>query len=438
MKTYVFGHKNPDTDSVCSSIAYSYFLNQTGLDTKPMLLGELRKEARFVLDYFNVNEPELIKNLKIQAINLNYDKLPPLSEDTPIDKCFDQMEKQNIHSLPVINDNGILLGICSMSDIAKYLIKFLKDGSSPNSIKVKDLIHKDNIITFYEDDYLDDIKELMLKTTYRNYPVVDRNKKYLGLLGRRHLINPGKKNVILVDHNEVNQSADGIEEAEILQILDHHKIGGIKTKNPIKFINLPVGSSCTIVYKQFKENNIKIPYNIAGLLLSGIISDTLLFKSPTCTKIDIDTVTSLNEILNIDVEDYAKSMFKKGTSIDGLSINEIIFSDFKDFFSNDKKIGISQIFTLDINKIQEMKDNLIKYISDYALKNGYYLLIIAVTDIMEEGSYIYHYSSDKSIIKNVFKLNSQGDFANYLVSRKKQIVPQIFEYLENNISHTKS
>lgn len=431
MSIYVFGHKNPDTDSVCASISYSYFLNKTGHSTIPMILGELRKEAKFVLDYFRVETPKLLNNLKIQVMNLNYDKIPPLYENTSIENCFRAMEKYNIHSLPVVDRDNKLLGICSMSDIAKYLMNIIQNNSKNIKITVKDIIHYENIITFYEDDFFDDIKEIMLSTTYRNYPIIGKNKEYLGLLGRRHLINPGKKSVILVDHNEFNQSCDGIEESEILQILDHHKIGGIKTNNPIKFINLPVGSSCTIVYQQFKNNKIKIPYEMAGLIVSGIISDTLLFKSPTCTKEDIDAVTELNKILDIDINKYANLMFKTGSSIEGLSIEEIIFNDFKDFTIDSKKIGISQLFTLDIIKIKNRKAEFIDYISQFAKTNGYYMILIAITDIIQEGSYIYYYSNDETIVKNAFSINSQGDFAEYIVSRKKQIVPQIFNYIEN-------
>ena len=253
----------------------------------------------------------------------------------------------------------------------------------------------------------------------------------MGMLGRKHLLKPGRQKVILVDHNEFSQSATGIEEANILEIVDHHKIGGITTNEPIVFINMTVGSTCTIVYELFKNSNIKIPRHIAGCLISGILSDTMYFKSPTCTKKDIEAVQAINDILNLDLDDYTQKMFKAGSSIEGMTLKELLYNDFKEFNLKGRKIAISQLFTMDIEELEEKKEELLKYMKDIYEQNNYNILLLAVTDMVKEGSYMYYISDDKSIIRQSFDLDeSQGAFSPMTVSRKKQIVPMITNTLE--------
>ena len=295
MSLLVFGHKNPDTDSICSSISLSYLKNQLGIEAKPYALGEVRKEAQFVLDYFKVDAPEVLTT----------------------------------------------------------------------SIKGLD--------------------------------------------------------VVLVDHNEYAQSHDELKEANLVEIVDHHKIGGITTDVPINFRVMPVGCSCTVIYNMFKENNIEIPYNIAGLLLSAILSDTLLFKSPTTTQTDIDACEALNKIVNVDMESYAMEMFKAGTSLDEFSIEEIVNMDFKEFEMSGKRVGIGQVFTLDIDSIFAKKDDFLAYINS----TDYDMLVLAITDIIKEGSYLIYKAEDK-VISQAFNVNAeQGVFAAGVVSRKKQLVPNL-------------
>lgn len=301
MSLLIFGHKNPDTDSICSSISLSYLKNQLGVEAKPYALGEVRKEAKFVLDYFKVDAPEILTT----------------------------------------------------------------------SIKGLD--------------------------------------------------------VALVDHNEYAQSHDELKEANLIEIVDHHKIGGITTDVPISFRVMPVGCSCTVIYNMFKENNIEIPYNIAGLLLSAILSDTLLFKSPTTTQKDIDACKALNEIVNIDMESYAMEMFKAGTSLDEFSIEEIVNMDFKEFDMSGKRVGIGQVFTLDIDSVLSKKDEFLSYINS----TDYDMLVLAVTDIIKEGSYLI-YKSEDNVISKAFNIDAkQGVFAEGVVSRKKQLVPNLTEAIKN-------
>lgn len=241
-------------------------------------------------------------------------------------------------------------------------------------------------------------------------------------------MNPNKKKVILVDHNEYDQSAEGLQEAEILEIIDHHKIGDISTSMPINFRNMPVGSTCTIVYNMYRESGVDIPYDIAGLMLAGIISDTLLLKSPTTTARDREAVQELNEVVGLNLESYSMDMFRAGTSLEGYSIEEIFYRDFKDFHMEQGRVGIGQVFTLDIDSVFSRKDEFIDFIDKVYIDKGYYLTLLLITDIVKEGSYLLYRSANSSIIPLSFNVEAcQGVFVKDLVSRKKQVIPRIAE-----------
>ena len=294
---------------------------------------------------------------------------------------------------------------------------------------VDDIMKKSDIMMFSEEDYLNDCKEDIEQSKHSKFPIISKDKKYLGLLSRSHLINPKKKKVILVDHNEMNQSADGIEEAEILEVIDHHKIGDIKTSIPISFRNTPVGSTSTIIFQMYRENNVELSKDIAGLILSGIISDTLLFKSPTTTERDKYAVNELLKIVDLDLHEYAMDMFRAGTSLEGKTLEEIIYQDFKKFNLVYKNVGISQVFTLDINEIMNRKEEFVKLIDDIT-SDKYYLIIMAVTDIVNEGSYIFYTSSKEKLVRMIFEEDvHQGIYIDKCISRKKQIVPKVINAL---------
>uniref|UniRef100_UPI003AB6015A putative manganese-dependent inorganic diphosphatase n=1 Tax=Intestinibacter bartlettii TaxID=261299 RepID=UPI003AB6015A len=384
MSLLVFGHKNPDTDSICSAISLAHLKNELGVEATPYALGEVRKEAQYALDYFGVKAPKVLEDVKIQVKDLSYDKVKSLKPSDSVLNAYNTMIEKGTKTLPVVSVDGKFEGIITMVEIAKSLMyqhfrkvniplenvcynlkgevlvqcndvfdgrvttlsygmeeimNLLSEGdiaivgnrydiieyaidtkvslliltgkatlndeltalakangvtvisvdvdtyTASNLInqcaEIEDIITRENLVLFNENDYVDDVKETMLSTNFRAYPVVDDNSKFLGLVSRRHLLNPTKKNVVLVDHNEFAQSADGIEQANIVEIVDHHKIGGISTDLPISVRVSPVGCCSTIIYNLYKENNVEVPKHIAGLLLSAILSDTLIFKSPT-------------------------------------------------------------------------------------------------------------------------------------------------------------
>jgi manganese-dependent inorganic pyrophosphatase len=533
----IFGHKTPDTDSVCAAIALSELKNELNEASVPYILGNINKETEFVLKYFNVEIPKILNNVKIQIKDLDYDRVKPFNKNQSVHFAYFNMNENKLRTLPIVDDEGFLAGIVTMKDIAmslintdqqylctsydniietligKSLLKFdeIIDGEitvasfeettlrrsailnknsivivgdrydvikyaveigvkliivtgdmevSPDLIEqaeinkvniirtpyhtyytaknislskyVKDIMKDKDIMMFSDDDYLNDCKEDIEQSKHSKFPIISSDKKYVGLLSRNHLINPQRKKVILVDHNEMNQSADGLDEAEILEVIDHHKIGDIRTSIPIIFRNIPVGSSNTIIYHLYKENNVRIKKETAGLMLSGIISDTLLFKSPTTTEKDLVAVDELLKIVDLDLHKYAMEMFKAGTSLEGYTIEEILFQDFKKFNLVYKNVGISQVFTLDINQIMNRKSEFIKLIDDITLDKDYFLIIMAVTDIVNEGSYIFYTSSKERLVKGIFEEENvyQGIYVDKCVSRKKQIVPRVINALK--------
>ncbi|RKD27649.1 manganese-dependent inorganic pyrophosphatase [Caminicella sporogenes DSM 14501] len=533
---FVFGHRNPDTDSVASAIALSYLKNKLGYNTIPCVLGDLNKETEYILDKFEIEKPKLLDNVKTQIKDLDYDKVDSIGPYDTILTAYKIMESRKIRTLPIVDKSGKLLGIVTMKDIAMELIrgdfyslktrinnivdnlegeilvgedkeiegkisvvafyydtikedkilnensivivgdrydivdysieckvkliiitggkklpeKYLKKAQKNNvdiiSVKgdtytISKLINQCNyissimkdrdIIKFYEREYLEDVKEVLLTSKHSNYPIVNDDNQFLGFMNRRHILNPNRKKVILVDHNESNQSIEGLSEAEIIEVVDHHKIGNISTSSPILFRNMPVGSTCTIVYKMYKEYGIDVEDKIAGILISGIISDTMFFKSPTTTEEDKKAVYELNSVLKLDLEKYAMDMFRAGTSLEGQSIDEIFLKDFKEFTVKEKTIGISQVFTLDIEQIFNKKDEFLSYINDIHKNKQYYLTLLLITDILKEGSYIFYKSENDKIITVAFnKEGKQGMFVESLVSRKKQVLPKILEAIE--------
>jgi manganese-dependent inorganic pyrophosphatase len=306
--------------------------------------------------------------------------------------------------------------------------KIISFANKVESIMVKE---KD-IEKLYSESYLEDFKELLSSSGHSKFPVTDKDGKYLGILSRRHIIKPSKKKVILVDHNELEQSAEGIEEAEILEVVDHHKIGSIATTLPIRFRNEPVGSTNTIIYELYKEKSIDMPNEIAGLVMSGIISDTLFFKSPTTTIKDKNYAHEIAGKIGINIEKYAFEMFRAGTSIEGMTQEEIFYSDYKEFEHKSVKFGISQVFTLDIDKIIEDEESTLELLKKKTKEKEIDVIISVFTDILKEGSYVIGYSEIKGILKSAFKIgeDNKGVFLEGVVSRKKQIVPKIMDGIE--------
>lgn len=529
MPILIFGHKNPDTDSVASAIALSNLKNQIGINTIPCVLGNVNRESQYVLDYFNLPYPLYIKDVRIQVKDLEYDFAEGISPNQSIVSTYNLMDEMKLHTVGVVDEDNKLIGIISMQNIAMGLIygdfyhletslenllndldgrllsgkrqffngqisvvayyyetvlgkidennivivgdrydiieyaikskvqlivitggneipqKYIELAESNDVTMIlvpKDtyyiskiinmcnyvtkIMRQSNIVKFNEMEYLDEVREELSHSHFRNYPVINNEGKFLGFIGRKHIINPARKKVILVDHNEYNQSADGLDQAEILEVIDHHKIGDISTSMPINFRNSPVGSTCTIIYNMYQEHKIEIPFNIAGLLLSGILSDTLLFKSPTTTHEDKKAVDQLNKILGLDLDKFAMDMFKFGTSLEGQSIEEVFYKDFKQFQLETFKAGISQVFTLDIDDVFNRRDLFINYIQKVHKQANYDITLLLITDILKEGSYILYECKHSNLISAAFNTeDQQGIFVNGIVSRKKQVIPKL-------------
>ena len=355
-------------------------------------------------------------------------------------------DRHAIHEY-AINSNIKLLIVTGSNDVLKENIELAKknkvniirtnlDTFSASKLiglsnKVKNILHRESI-TFKESDFYDDFVEETKKLKHNNYPIVNSSDKCLGLIRVTDIVEKNNKKVLLVDHQEAEQSAPGLEEAEIVGIVDHHKIGNISTKLPINFRNMAVGSSNTIIYQLYKENNVKVPKEIGGLMISGILSDTLILQSPTTTDLDRETVKELSKLLKIDYEKYALGMFKAGTSLKGKTYEEIINTDLKTFTSGDTKFAVAQVFTLDADEISKDIDNYIKSLEENNTKLGCEFTMLCFTDVIKNGSYVIYTEKAKDILASGFK-KAKFDQMTYipgLASRKKQMVPVILSELE--------
>lgn len=297
---------------------------------------------------------------------------------------------------------------------------------------VYSIINQDNIISFNQNETLHHIRKITSEYKYSNYPITDDNNKCLGLLRLGDIDDHKKKQAILVDHNEYEQSVEGLNEADIVEIIDHHKIGTIGTSMPINFRNMPVGSTNTIIYLLYLENQIDIPKQIAGLMLSGILSDTLILKSPTTTELDKQAVRALSMIAGLDCHTYGMEMIKAGTSLKGMSIEQVLYNDFKEFHINEQNVGIGQVLTLDIDEIKSKEIEYINTIEAKAVEKNDAVIALFITDIIKHGSYIYFNESAQEILRKSFGLEDlkQGTFLPDLISRKKQLLPKIMKIME--------
>ena len=504
-KVYVFGHQKPDTDSVTSSIAYAYLKNRLGVNAEERILGDINKETKFVLKYFNVKKPQYLDSVKLQLKDINYYRNYFINCDSSLNDTYNYLIDNCITGIPVVDDNKKLLGIVTIKDFIynlktrnnylntsyQHIIDILK-GESKNKISdsikgyikvkdesvfiidkeintvittkysnngyklfnninvictnkslvdvirllpwsnyVKDFISKDRIIKFSEDMYYDDFIKETNHLKFNNYPVIGKGDKCKGLIRITDINSKERKKVILVDHNELSQSVDGLEEAEIIEIIDHHKIG-TSTNNPISFRNMTVGSTNTIIYQMYIENNIDIPYDIAGLMISGILSDTLGLTSSTTTDIDIRVVKDLEHILNLDYKEFFYKMLEAGTSIIGETIDDIVRQDLKYFQVGNIRYAISQMITLDINNIIKEKNKYLEVITEYKKNHNLELMIFIITDVIKKGSYLLYTDGIENMLKEIYHLDDvyEGVFIDNLTSRKKQVVPYVNEYLK--------
>lgn len=541
-KIYVVGHKNPDTDSICSAIAYAALKKElTGKHYVARRAGRLNEETQYVLEYFGVEVPKLLSDLRVQIRDVDLRRAENLNGSVSIKTAWAQMKELNIKTLP-IGRNNKLEGLITVGDIARsymdvydsnilarsktqyrniastidgkiisgnehsYVSKgkvaiaassrqlmsdfvdeddlvilgdrieaqqlaidinvscmvVCGDARIPNeilkqakekeivviasphdtftvarlinqSIPVRHFMTKDELITFYPKDYVDDVKEVMARKKYRDFPVVDINGDFQGFISRRRLLNCRKKQVILVDHNEESQAVDGIEQADVLEIIDHHRLNSIQTIGPVVFRNQPVGCTATIIYQMYQEYNKPVNPVIAGLLCSAIISDTLLFRSPTCTLLDEDAAKELAEIAGINMEELAQAMFKAGSNLQGKNAEEICFLDFKQFTVNDTVFGVGQVNSMSAKELTEIKTQIESELDKIRQNHRLDMIFFMLTNIMTESSELLCVgpeAREKAI--SAFDLNEKSDtlYLKGVVSRKKQLVPAIVEALQ--------
>lgn len=541
-KIYVVGHKNPDTDSICSAIAYAALKKElTGKDYVARRAGRLNEETQYVLEYFGVEVPKLLSDLRVQVRDVDLRRAENLNGSVSIKTAWAQMKELNIKTLP-IGRNNKLEGLITVGDIARsymdvydsnilarsktqyrniastidgkiisgnehsYVSKgkvaiaassrqlmsdfvdeddlvilgdrieaqqlaidinvscivVCGDARIPNeilkqakekeivviasphdtftvarlinqSIPVRHFMTKEELITFYPKDYVDDVKEVMARKKYRDFPVIDINGDFQGFISRRRLLNCRKKQVILVDHNEESQAVDGIEQADVLEIIDHHRLNSIQTIGPVVFRNQPVGCTATIIYQMYQEYNKLVNPVIAGLLCSAIISDTLLFRSPTCTLLDEHAAKELAEIAGINMEELAQAMFKAGSNLQGKSAEEICFLDFKQFTVNDTVFGVGQVNSMSAKELTEIKTQIESELDKIRQNHRLDMIFFMLTNIMTESSELLCVgpeAREKAI--SAFDLNGKSDtlYLKGVVSRKKQLVPAIVEALQ--------
>ncbi|MGL4730170.1 MAG: putative manganese-dependent inorganic diphosphatase [Clostridium sp.] len=538
---YITGHKNPDSDSICSALAYAEFKNKTQKTPATAIrLGEINNETKFILNYFGVEAPKFVKTVKTQIADLEIDTVAPISPDISLKMAWSIMKKLNCKTLPVVDENERLIGITSVSNLtSSYLdiwdnyilaksntkldnildtlsakVEYLSDENlelkgkiavanmSPNdektiieehdivicgdrediqnfvvskkvdlmiitgnreplpgiiekakeanctiivtpydtfttsrlitqSIPVSHVMTNNNLISFEVSDFVDDIKDIMLETRYRSYPVTDENGKVIGTISRYHLINQTKKKVILMDHNEKAQSVDGIEDADVVEIIDHHRIADIQTGLPIYFRNEPVGSTSTIVASIYFENGIRPSKQIAGILCGAIISDTLLLKSPTSTLVDEIVLKRLAQIADINLEEFANEMFKAATSLEGKSAKEIFHQDYKTFTIGETKIGVGQVTTTYIDGFKDLKDDLIALMQNIANESNLEMVTLMITDIFNGGS-LFLVCGNKDLFIKAFNTTLKDDsvYLDGVVSRKKQVIPPLTEAID--------
>ncbi len=536
-KVYVFGHRRPDTDSVTAAITLSYLKNQLGVNAVPVVLSDINNETKYALDFFKVDTPKYLNDVKVKVKDLNYSKKYFITDKTSVYQGFLAMTNAKIHKIPVVDEAQHLVGILSMGDIAEdqlsnelhhlkasydnilevlngtaltrfdeeiegeafvasykstTIIETIKiDRSSivimgdrhsvieyavnnkarliiltgGSNIKPEHVeIAKANKVNIIKTDYdtfkvtrifnlckyaseivsvknvlciqeLDDVKEFISianQTKYSYYPVINRDEKCLGMLRLSDANEVKRHKVILVDHNSYDQSVVGLEEADIMEIIDHHNIGTIGTSMPINFRNMPVGSTNTIIYQLYNENLIPIPKQMAGLMLSGILSDTLILKSPTTTDLDRTVVTELSNLIGIDYKEYGINMLKAGSSIKGKTPYEVLYTDFKIFPLGDRKMGIGQITTTNAEEILSNKDAYVDLLNQVSMENDYYFTALFITDIIENGSYILYSNEGASLLRSAYGLRTiqEGTYLPNIVSRKKQVVPNIMAQYE--------
>ncbi len=412
---YVLGHIRPDADSICAAIAYANLKNRLGqANVRPGRTGPVNPQTRFILNFFGVPEPTLIEDLHVRVADLLESQAAPVTVPpfTSLREVGDMVRSRRIKTLPVLDGRQRLLGLVTVGDIAE---KCLEELANPDPVEagrrvqqllaqpVSSIMRTDDLVYFTGDDLITDARRLMLETRFRNYPVLDEEQRFLGLISRYHLLAFSRKQVILVDHNEKTQAVSGIEDAEILEIIDHHRLGDLQTGEPIFVRSEPVGSTCTLVAKLFLEQGILPEGPIAGLLCAGILSDTVLFKSPTVTALDRELARKMAQIAGVIPEILGRDLFRAAVDMEGRTAQDLFFEDFKEFRLGDERVGISQLEVTDLEILEPWREAL-KDVMDKARQyNGYDLVVLMITDLLREGTELLVEGKNPTRIAQAFR-----------------------------------
>ena len=541
-KIFVIGHKNPDTDSICSAIAYCDIKNRTSQKQRfvPKRAGQINEETEYVLSRFGVQPPGYLSNIGTQVKDMDIRLSPEANKSMSLKNAWDLMQENSIVSLPIREKDGTLEGLITIGDIAKtymdttdsYLLsrartqyqriaetvggevvegnghgyfvkgrvlvgtanpkmlegyveeddmiimgdreedhlqaisqnvsciivglnivvseKVIKLAHEKNiviirspydtfniarlinqSIPVSFVMKRDNMVTFNTEDFTDDIQDVMIKNRHRAFPVINPHGKCIGTISRRNFLDMHKKKVVLVDHNEVDQAVDNIEKAEILEIIDHHKLGTLQTMTPVAFRNEPVGCTGTILYEIYGEQRLEIPEKIAGLLCAAIISDTLMFRSPTCTQTDKIAASALALIAGIKIEEFAREMFSAGSNLKDKSPEEIFYQDYKKFIGEGNvSFGVGQISSMDSEELKEIKEKLMPFMVSECGRHDITRVYFMLTNILEESTELLFYGEGSQQMAEIaFERKPDGDTFSLpgVVSRKKQLIPAMME-----------
>ena len=545
-KTMVIGHRNPDTDSICSAICYANLKQAvTGEEYMPARAGHVNGETQFVLDYFGAEEPQLVEDVRTQVRDIEIRKTKGVADNISLKRAWNIMQENNVVTIPSVREDGTLEGLITVGDITKTYMniydssilskantqysniietleaeliigsaeayfdqgKVLIAAANPDlmefyiephdlvilgnryesqlcaiemgadciivcegaavsmtikkiaqergctiiattydtytaarlinqSMPISYFMTREHLITFNSDDYIDEIREVMASKRHRDFPILDKDGRYLGMISRRNLLGAKGKQVILVDHNEKNQAVAGIENAEILEIIDHHRLGTIQTMSPGFFRNQPLGCTATIIYQMYQEAGIKVEPKIAGLLCSAIVSDTLLFRSPTCTPVDEMAARALADIAGIDIEKYAMEMFSAGSNLKDKSDEEIFYQDFKRFTSGKVTIGVGQITSLNGGELDKLKGRMEAFMEKALENNGLDMIFFMLTNILTETTELICEGqgalqlAGKAFHQDIELLEEEGLKEPVLrlpgvVSRKKQLIPEL-------------
>ena len=543
-KTLVIGHRNPDTDSICSAVCYANLKRAvTGEEYIPARAGHVNGETRFVLDYFGMEEPALVEDVRTQVRDIEIRKTKGVADNISLKRAWNIMQENNVVTIPAVREDGTLEGLITVGYITKTYMniydssilskantqysniietleadlvigtadayfsqgKVLIAAANPDlmefyiephdlvilgnryesqlcaiemgadciivcegagvsmtikkiaqergctiiattydtytaarlinqSMPISYFMTREHLITFESDDYIDEIRDVMANKRHRDFPILDKDGRYLGMISRRNLLGAKGKRVVLVDHNEKNQAVAGIENAEIMEIIDHHRLGTIQTMSPVFFRNQPLGCTATIIYQMYQEAGVKVEPKIAGLLCSAIVSDTLLFRSPTCTPMDEMAARSLAEIAGIEIEKYAMEMFGAGSNLKGKSDEEIFYQDFKRFTSGKIAIGVGQITSLNGDELESIRPRVIHYMENARQENSLDLVFFMLTNILTESTDLicegngalqlaekaFHTEPDESGEQTEPLVRLPG-----VVSRKKQLIPAL-------------